>query len=133
MKKHWIYSPDVQAILNEVQVESAEDGLAEFAGLDASGAKALLGLLEHLGPNSLERRHNFSPTQRELLQACIRYDGLLSGFIFTRSGDEGLSIDEILIPSQGWSTASALSWMIDSDEVCEIEIEGKKYLRFWWD
>jgi hypothetical protein len=68
---HWIYHPKIRAILNTADVGEEEDGLAEFSGLDASGAKALLGLLEHLDPESLKQTHNASPTQQQLLETCI--------------------------------------------------------------
>ncbi|MGL4612005.1 MAG: hypothetical protein ACRCYY_20395 [Trueperaceae bacterium] len=110
---HWIYHPKIRAILNAADVGEEEDGLAEFSGLDASGAKALLELLEHLDPESLERSHNASPTQRQMLETCATYDGFLGGYIFTRGNDEefpfdGLSFDEIFLPKTAWETASAL-------------------------
>lgn len=135
---HWIYHPKIRAVLNTADVSEEEDGLADLSGLDASGAKALLTLLEHLDPESLKRTHNASPTQRQLLETCITYDGFLGGYIFTSGDDEeagfdGLSFDEIFLPKTAWETASALSWLIEADEVHEMRLDGTLYLRFWWD
>jgi hypothetical protein len=134
---HWIHHPKIRAVLNMADVSEEEDGLADLSGLDASGAKALLGLLEQLDPESLSRTHNASPTQRQLLETCVAYDGFLGGYIFTSGNDEagfdGLSFDEIFLPKTAWETASTLSWLIEADEVHEMRFDGTLYLRFWWD
>lgn len=135
---HWIHHPKIRAILERANLSDFEDGLAEFSELDAAGAKDLLELLGQLDPESLNRKHNFSPTQRQLLETCITYDGFLGGYAFTRGDDEedgfnGLSFDEIFLPKTAWETASALSWLIEADEVHEMRFGGTLYLRFWWD
>jgi hypothetical protein len=134
---HWIHHPKIRAILETADLSDPEDGLAELSGLDAAGAKALLELLEQLDPASLNRKHNFSPTQRQMLETCITHDGFLGGYVFTRGDDEdgfdGLSFDEIFLPKTAWETASALDWLIEADEVHEMRFDGTLYLRFWWD
>lgn len=135
---HWIYHPKIRAILKTADVSKEEDGLADFSGLDTSGAKTLLGLLEYLDPESLKRTHNASPTQRQMLKTFIAHNGFLGGYIFTSGNDEeagfdGLSFDEIFLPKTVWETASALSWLIEADEVQEIRLDGTLYLRSWWD
>ena len=66
---HWIHHPKIRAILNTADVGEEEDGLAEFSGLDAFGAKALLELLEH--PEILKRTHNASLTQQQMLETLL--------------------------------------------------------------
>jgi hypothetical protein len=135
---HWIYHPKIRAILSTADVSEEEDGLADLSGLDASGVKALLTLLEQLDPESIKRTHNASPTQRQLLETCITYDGFLGGYIFTRGDDyeasfDGLSFYEIFLPKTAWETASALTWLIEAAEVHDMRLDGTLYLRFWRD
>ena len=60
MKTNNHYHPKICTIFSTADVSEEEDGLANFSGLDASGAKALLTLLKQLDLESLKRLAYFN-------------------------------------------------------------------------
>jgi hypothetical protein len=101
---------------------------------DVSGMK-FLAAIRGIPNSALEDAHNEAPTLGEIIRMIqddpsIYVEGYVIG---KRRGDERVTVDGIMIPYSKRSLIDRLRRSNRPDEDDDRTINGKKYVRLWWD
>ncbi len=112
---------------------NTKDDFYYITAVPATIAKKLLTGQPNINPDDGQ---NDSAPAKDLVSWAQKYHGFVGGFVIpvaSKREDARIGLDTLYLPVAFKAAVTQLKNKTKPDEFSEVTINGKKYMRFWWD